>query len=312
MPVTNCRRYIISALSILLFVIFSLTSCGGEQSANSAIPTIIDREGKEVNIPAKVEKIVSMSPAFTETLVNLGLGSKIVAIDMYSEGIDGIPKDLPIFDMMSPDTESIAALMPDIIFATGMSKADGDDPYKPITDLGVLMTYVPAADSIEAIKQDILLFGKITGTSSKAESIVKELEQEIENIVSKIPDTDSGKKVFFEISDLSNIYSFGSGVFLNEMIEILKAKNVFADQSEWLMVSEEAVIEKNPDVIFTNADDIADPISIIKGRNGWEVISAVKNDAVYLIDRDSSSQPNENITVALRQMAAALYPDTFK
>ena len=71
------------------------------------------------------------------------------------------------------------------------------------------------------------------------------------------------------------------------------------------------VIDKNPDVILTNVDYIDNPIQEIKSRPGWENINAVKNNQVYLIDKNSSSRPSSHIIKALNEMAKAIYPDVY-
>ena len=45
---------------------------------------------------------------------------------------------------------------------------------------------------------------------------------------------------------------------------------------------------------------------------GWEEVEAVKNKAVYSIDNEKSSLPNQHIVQAMREMAKAVYPDEFK
>ena len=117
------------------------------------------------------------------------------------------------------------------------------------------------------------------------------------------------KSVYFEIGAAPYIYSFGTGVFLNEMIEIIGAENALADQAGWISVSEEVIISKNPDVILTNVNYIEDPVQEIKSRSGWDAIKAVKEDRVYYIDNMASSLPNHNIVKALEEMIAAVYPE---
>ncbi len=74
----------------------------------------------------------------------------------------------------------------------------------------------------------------------------------------------------FEIAALPNIYSFGQETFLHEMIELIGAKNAFADEESWISVSEEAAVAKNPDVILTNVSYIEDSVGEILARTGWE------------------------------------------
>lgn len=313
-------------LLLTLILIFTFTACNvsssnvdekqlkeqsKEQSGTQKTDTITDREGNPMKLPEKTDKIVSMAPSITQTLVSLGLGEQIVAADKYSAEIEGLRADIPIFDIMSPDTEQLAVLKPDIIFATGMSKAGGDDPFKPITDMGVLMTYIPSSTSIEEIKADIHFLGEVTNTKEKADAVIIGMENEINSITSKIKDSGLHKKVYFEIASAPDLYSFGRDTFLTEMIEMLSGENILADQNGWVPISEEVVIAANPDIIFTNVNYIEDPVGEIKSRNGWDVINAVKENQVYAIDNNSSSQPNENIILAFKQMARAMYPDLF-
>lgn len=287
----------------------SLENSGTTQDKEQSAQTVTDREGNTIIIPENVQKIISMASATTQTLVHLGLSDKIVAVDDYSALIDGLPEGLPTYDMMTPDTESIAALLPDLIFVTEISLANGNDPFATVKALGVQIVYIPSPESIAEIKEDIRFIAEVTKTQDKAQDIILEMEAEIADIISKIKGHESRKTVLFEIAAAPYIYSGGTGTYLNEMIETLGVLNILSDQNGWLSVSEEIVFDKNPDYIFTNVDYIENPVQEIKDRNGWNVISAVKNDAVYLVNTNSSSRPNEYITVAMREMAKAIYPD---
>ena len=83
------------------------------------------------------------------------------------------------------------------------------------------------------------------------------------------------------------------------------------DENAWLAPSAESIIDKNPDVILTNVDYIDNPIDEIKTRDGFENINAVKNNQIYLIDKNSSSRPSSHIIKALNEMAKAIYPDVY-
>ena len=118
--------------------------------------------------------------------------------------------------------------------------------------------------------------------------------------------------MYFEISAAPYCYSFGEGVFLNEMIDLIGAENVLAGQEGWLSVEEESVVSANPDVILTNVNYIEDPVGEILARPGWEGVTAVQNGGVHTIDNKTSSLPNENIVQALKEMAKAVYPDLYE
>lgn len=284
------------------------------QSEQISNEKVIDREGNEITLPEKTDKIISLAPSITETLVNLGLSDKLVAVDKYSLEIEGINKDLPIFDIMTPDAENIVALQPDIIFGTAMSKADGENPFTPMIEMGSFVTVVPTSTSIQGIIDDILFIGKVTKTEEKAQKIVDEYKSKIKNITDKIKGLDEEKAitVYFETSPMPNGYTFGKGTFLDDMLNALNVNNIFEDQEGWLPVSEEQVVEKNPNIIFTNAGYLDNPVEDIKNRAGWESIDAIQNNRVFLIDKNSSARANENSILAFEQMAKAIYPDLFK
>lgn len=316
----------ITLVMIMLIIMATLAACAVEkeqgvqepqtQEQNNGVKEPVslptkDRAGNEVIIPEKITKIISISPSNTEILVDLGFGESLVAVDKYSADIEGIPSDIPQFDIMNPDVEQLVALDPDVIYATGMSMAKGNDPFKPIKDLGITVVYIPSSNSIEGIYEDIIFISETLQVKDKGEKIVDDMKikvNEYKEFGSKI---ENKKTVYFEIAGAPNLYSFGSGVFLNEMIEILGAENILKDQDKWIAVSDEIIVAKNPDVILTNADYIPNAAEEIKIRAGWENITAVKNNDVYNIDRDASSLSNHNIIKALDQMAKAIYPEAY-
>lgn len=318
-------------LSILMafLIAFSMTACsnsnGGQSgssdtsadttnAANSSqtqAKPVKDRAGNDITIPENVSRIASMAPSVTQVLVDLGLGDKIVAIDLNAKDLPGVKKDVLVTDMMNPDVEQIVASNPDIIFVSGMSLFTGEDPYKPLKDLGICIAYIPSSNSIEEIKNDITFIADAANASQKGKEICDNMQKELDSVAAIGKTITNKKTVFFEIGAAPDIYSFGTGTFLNEMIELIGATNAFKDQTSWLHIGEEAAVKANPDVILTNVNYIPDPVSEIKSRKGWADVKAIKNGDVYYIDNLASSLPNHNIVKALKEMAKAIYPDKY-
>lgn len=280
------------------------------ESEITTLPTI-DRAGNEIMVPENIDSIISMAPSITETLISLGVEEQIVAADTQSEFYGMLSEDISYFDMMAPDAEQIVALEPDIVFVTGMSTVDGADPYKAVSDAGICVVYIPSSESIEAIYEDIFFIADCLQISDKGQEVVDGMKTSIENIKAIGQTVQDKKSVYFEIAAAPDMYSFGTGTFLNEMIDIIGATNILSEQEGWLSISEESVIALNPDVIFTNVIYIDAPVDEIKSREGWQVVNAVASGDVYSIDNKASSLPNQNIITALEQMAGAVYPDLY-
>ena len=271
----------------------------------------IDREGNQISLPGKIGKIISMGPSNTEILVALGFVDMIIAIDEYSDNVEGLKPGTPMFSMMQPDGEQIISMMPDVIFVTGMSKAGGDDPFKVIEDAGICLVYIPSSVSLGAIMEDIRFIAAVMGAQAEGEAIIEAMEKEIEDVRAIGQTISVKKKVYFEISAAPWMYSFGSGVFLDEMISLIGAVNILGDQDSWVSVADEIVLAADPDVILTSVDYIDDPVGEILSRPGWSGITAVRNGDVYYISADASNRPSHNVVIALLQMAKAVYPEFY-
>ena len=293
---------------IMTLSIFVLSGCSSQTDR-----MVTDREGTEVNIPTKIEKIISTAPSNTEVLMALGLGDKLVAIDKYSTDIEGINTELPQIDFLNPDAETIIGLEPDIVIASGHNKTGSvEDPFKAISEAGIPVVYIPSSDSIDGIYKDIEFIADVVNERSKGKEIVDDMKAQVEEIKA-IGDTITDKKsVYFEISPEPYLSSFGKSTFLNEMIEIIGAKNIFENEEGWISPTAEAIIDANPDVIITNAGYMENPTEEIKSRDAWENINAIKNNEVYLVDQNASSRPSQNVIKSLEQMAKAVYPEHYE
>ena len=278
--------------------------------------TMKDREGNEFNVPKEVNTIISTAPSNTEVLVALGLADKLVAVDKYSADVEGVSEDIPKIDFRNPDAEAIIALNPDIVIASGHNKAGDEDPFALIKEAGIPVAYIPSSYSIDGIYGDIEFIANLTGTEKEGEELINSMKEDVESIKA-IGDTITDKKsVYFEIGAGSGLYTFGNETFLNEMIETIGATNIFGDESSWITVTPEAVIDANPDVILANSPGTNEAgltaVEDIVSREGWDTITAIQNGDVYQIDKNSSSRGSQNIIKALKEMAKAVYPDEYK
>ena len=292
--------------TIVLFLTLLLTS----GSAVMASPTE-DRAGEPIELPDKIETIISLAPSTTRVLTDLGLQEKLIAVDTYSAGYQPELAALPEFDMMTPDVEKLAEMEPDVIFITGMSLSGGSNPYQALIDLGIPVVGIPTSNSIEAIREDVLFIGECVGETDGAQALVDEMQAEIDEIAAIGATIEDKKTVAVEVSALPQLCYAGGDTYINEMIEIIGAENAYGESDPWASVTEEAAVETNPDVILTCTSYLPDPVGEILSRKGWENVTAIADKAVFQLDEESVNQPNHHITKALREMAEAVYPEKY-
>ena len=307
-------KKIFFVLAMLLAAGTMVFAGGAKEASLPSVDLTMDRAGVPVTLPAKVERIVSMAPSTTEVLIDLGVADKIIAADTNTKKDGLLKQDIPYFDMMKPDAEKLIALKPDVVFISGMSNTKGNTPFSPLIDAGICVVNIPSSSSIEAIYLDIAYIAAAVKQEKNGAKIISDMQKEIEAVRKKgaAIAQDKKKTVYFEIGAAPYMYSLGTGTFINEMIEIIGAQNILADQKSWIAVSDEMVLAKDPDVILTNVNYIPNPIDEIMARAGWASLKAVKGKKVFGIDTNSSSRPNHNIIKALKEMAKAVYPEIYK
>jgi len=310
---SSTKKKGITILLGLLIMTLILAACGGTETAQQP-REMTDREGYTITVPAEVNTIVTIGPSTTEIIVALGFADRIITADRFSGDVEGLPAGVVAeFGVLDFDAEFIVNLMPDIVFVTGMTRVHGDDdPMAPVSSAGITVVYMPTSVSIAAIMEDIRFIADVMEATEAGERIISTMQAEIDAITAIISNITVTRTVYFEISPAPWMFSFGSGTFLNEMIELAGATNIFADQEGWIPVSEEVLLELNPDVILTSTDFIPDPIGEIMERPGFDVLTAVQNGDVFIIDTAASNRPTHNITRALREIAEAVFPEYFR
>lgn len=278
--------------------------------ASPASDTMIDRSGEEFVVPQTMSRIISTAPSNTEVLLALGLGSQIAMVDTYSAELEGLPSDVVVVDFRSPDIEALFSGECDILIASEHNKEGDVDPYASLKEAGIPVVYIPTSVSFEAIYEDILFLGDLTGTSSKASDIVSDMKDRVLAITEAVEGQEP-KSVYFEISPAPYLFTLGTGTFLHEAIELAGGVNIFAEEEGWFAPSEEAILEANPEVIVTNATYMDDPAEEIISRENWSDITAVAEGNIVVVDKDNSSRSSHNVILTLEELAQGLHPDLF-
>ncbi|OSM24861.1 ABC transporter substrate-binding protein [Enterococcus faecalis] len=313
------KKFTLTMMTLGLVATLGLAGCGKQEkkATTSSEKTEVtlpskDRSGKEITLPKEATKIISLVPSTTEVIEDLGKTDQLIAVDTQSSTMMTDLKKLPQMDMMAVDAEKLIALKPQIVYVNDINLASSESVWKQVEDAGITVVNIPTSTSIKAIKEDVQFIADSLSEHEKGQKLIKTMDQEIDEVAKIGKTIKKPKTVLFEVAALPDIYSFGNGTFLNEMIETIGAKNVLANEKGWLPVTEEAAIAAKPEVILTNVNYMKDPAKEILARKNWENVPAVQNKEVFEIDNMSSSLPNNHITKALKQMAKAVYPEEYK
>lgn len=277
----------------LFFYLFSL----------SFSETVVDGLGREIEIPLKVERIVSTVPSNTELIIDMGLIDKIVGVDIYSEKISQELKGLGVLNTNALNEEKIIELAPDLVIASSHNLSKGVDSLKIFEELEIPVFVVHTSVNLEDVCNSIDQMGKLLSEPGKAKVLKKRYTEKLDSIKNMTSKIKKRRRVYFEIMP-EPIYTTGGKTFINSMIEVAGGRNIFSEEEGWITPSLEKLIEKNPEIIFIG-EDKKELVEDIKTRVEWQDIDAVKNNRIYVVD-EGINRPSTRVLIALEQMQKLL------
>lgn len=268
--------------------------------------TVTDDLGNSVTIEEEPQRVISLSPANTETLFALGADEKIVGRTDYCTYPEEAAEVDSIGSYTSPNTELIISLSPDVIFASDYI----DDAVREQVENAGAKVIVFTANDLESVEQDILTAGQVLNQNQEAADLVNGMESDMEEIQGILAAKTEAKSAFI---DLGDYYSAGPGSLLGSVLDDIGVENVVADTGEaWPQVSVEKIIESDPDVyisLFTAPEEL-------KQVAGLSSLDCIQNDQIIYYDglspeADLIQRAGPRLVEGMRLLAEQIYPELF-
>ena len=175
----------------------------------------------------------------------------------------------------------------------------------------VLGSVEETPESVAAVFDQIRLLGEMTDHVQEAEELVADMQGRIDAIEEALADVEQGPRIFHEVD--ATLYTAAPASFIGGLYKILKAQNIAAEADQpFPQLSQEVIIERDPEVIILADGAYGESPDTVKGRPGWENISAVRNDRIFVIDPDIVSRAGPRLVEALETLAEYLYPERFE
>ena len=255
--------------------------------------TVIDMTGREITLDEPAERIVALTASDCEILYAIGAGDKLVGRGEYCDypaEVFNVPSVQSGYDT---NIEQIIALQPQVLLMSTMAQTD--EQVKQLEAAGVHVVVSDAQD-IDGVYTAIRMIGALMGKDENAKKIVKEMQDGFADLAARAAGGEqAGKTVYFEVSPLEwGLWTAGKNTFMNEIAELLGLKNCFDDVEGWAGISEEQVLERNPDYIVTITMYFGEgptPEEEITGRPGWGEVTAVANGAILNLQNNELSRP---------------------
>ena len=285
----------LAALFLAVLMAFSMTSAFAE----NASVTVTDMYGREITLSEPATRIVALTPSDCEILCALGCEDALVGRGKYCDYPASI-QELPVVQSgAETNIEELLALNPQVVLMSDMSQTE--EQANMLEENGVKVV-ISDANDIAGVYTAIRMIGTLMGKDAEAETLIADMQATFDEIAAK--SEKSGKTVYFEVSPLQwGLWTAGSSTFMDELAALCGASNAFSDIEGWQAISEEQVIDRNPDYIVSIAGMGDTGVEEILSREGWSDVTAVKNGDVYSADSNAISRPGPR----LKDAAIELY-----
>jgi iron complex transport system substrate-binding protein len=208
-----------------------------------------------------------MLPSLTETAWVLGVGTRLVGVDRYSNWPAEIARLPHVGGLDDAQIEAIAALKPDIILASTSSRA-----MERLEALGFTVVRVKS-ESHADVRRTLNLVARLLGRPDEAERVWARLDREIDAAAARVPPSLRGQRVYFEIG--GGPYAAGTTSFIGETLARLGMRNIVPPElGPFPKLNPEYVVRAKPDIIMGVQREQA----ALTQRPGWDSLTAVRDE----------------------------------
>ena len=308
------------ALSLLL----SLAGCGSAPAPSEpAAETVVftDDCGREVEVPADIDRIVATGPLSQIVLYTLAPDMLVGLAAKWSAGAEGIVPEkhlqLPYFGQLyntaNLNVEELALAAPQVIIDIGrvMSSGAGDmDTLRQQT--GIPTIFLSSAD--EDLPETYRKLGRLLGRQEEAEKLASFCERVYSRTLSIMEQVGSNKVTALYIKGEQGLNVLAKGSAHAEVLDLLTENVAVVDNPSSKGSGNEVTMEQialwDPELILFDPDSIYDTAAEL---DTWQELSAVSSGNYLQVPADPwnwmGTPPAAQRYLGMIWLTAQLYPD---
>jgi iron complex transport system substrate-binding protein len=300
---TPSLQYARAALAVVALVaVLTRGSCGSD--APHAHTALTDDFGDTLVAAAPPARIVSLNPTTTELLYAIGAGSRVVGRthwDLWPAEVRAVPDLGP---GIRPNVEAVIAARPDLVLL--YASQDNRDAARRLRAAGI-HTASYKVDRIADFRRVVSALGVLTGDTAAARLTADTVSATLERVraaTASLPHP----RVFWPLWE-SPLLTVGGGSFLNELLQIAGARNVYDSLPQPSpAVAFEDLLARDPDVVLVNPSSRARILADPK----WRTLRAVREGHVLGIDTTIVNGPSNRVGTSASNLANLLHPGVVK
>jgi len=287
-------------------LMISILFCFGELPSTAGV--ITDQLGRQVNVPEKPQRVISLAPNITEIIFALKRESILKGVTLHCD-YPPEAKLLPrVGSYVGLDLEKIVALKPDLCIAI----KDGNPKHivERIESFGIPV-YAVDPRNLDSVMETIISIGSLLGADKRAHILVKNMRSRVRHVAELVSATLHKPRVFFQIG-AAPVVSVGTDTYIHELIMMAGGINVTAGKTSYPRFSREQLIELSPDVVVITSMTRSDAFEqVLAEWNNWPQIKAVRNKRVYMADSDLFDRPSPRLVDGLEVLVKLIHPELY-
>jgi iron complex transport system substrate-binding protein len=257
--------------------------------------------------PPPPRRIISLSPAHTEAIYQLGEEDKLVGVTTFCLYPPQARAKEKIGTLLEPNMEKMVTLKPDLVLATELNP---QSYLQKLRSLGLKVVVFPPEKTLNQIMDNFRSLGRIIGAADKAEKIIRDSRQRIEAVQKRVRGAPK-IRVFWEVGAFP-LVTVARDTFVDELIDLAGGINIAHDlKGRYIRYSREEVIRQNPEVIILiSMGEVSH--EELGGWKKFKDLKAVRQNRLYIMEAHIVSSPTPlTFTKGLEQVARFLFPDRF-
>jgi len=269
------------------------------------------RLARALTITSSPKRIASLAPNLTEILFALGLGEKVVAVSNGSDYPPEAANKKKIGTFWQPSTEAVIASKPDLVITlrtrTEQQKSVADSLKR--LRFKVLSLKI---EKIEGLLSAIQQIGEATGCKQRAEQLVKDISNQLNDLQLKLGSTNKVKVLWVVQNEPLRVA--GRKTFINELIELAGGENAIGPTiAQYPQIGTEQLLACGAETIIQSAmgtNNITEQQQAAEMFwSKWASLPAVKNNRIYIVESDTVLRLGPRICQGIELIARCLHPD---
>ena len=275
--------------------------------------TLTDDEGQTISFTAPFQRIISLYPAHSENLAELGAVDKLLGIGRSDDYPPVITSKMR-FDY-TDNIEKFLAAKPDLILIRPMISRSQPNLIAQLRQSGIAVVSLQP-NTVDEMHQYWQKLAILTGTKAAATQMSTNFSAAIAQFKRQIPSDPAARpRVYFEaIHD--KMKTFAPQAISIFALEAAGGINVASDakgrnESNIAPYGKERILAKAGEIdVFLSQTGRMNRVSLaqIESEPGFQLITAVRNKAVFLIEEELVSRPTMRLLLGIEKIHAFLFP----